>query len=544
MNVFLIGSKKLSVGVLNVLVEKGYTVKGVLTRDHEANMKVWHNELGHPSLAHEANKRNVSVYKEISVNSQEFQKILVKQKIDIVFSVFWGEIIKEKTYSIPKFGFYNLHTAFLPKNRGSFPMAWAIINDEKYSGVTFHKITKGVDDGPILAQKKVEIKSNETGFSLYEKVSTAGLNLFEENIDKIAQNDFFLYPQDDSSSTYNPRGYPYGGYLNPLWSEGEKDRFKRALTFPPFDGVKINTRKYLMGDSPSVRVMFGFDCDRPRGSFITTNTGSEMAERKLKSLNNVSKRLEELEIPRTYFICGMFLESMANYFDKKTMVKAFNPNSSLVEIADHSYSHEIVKSIKTRPDKIPINHIKFQQEFNKNTEIFNNIFDDQLLERGFRTPLGHNDGLKGSYKLLDVIKKNEISYVSSDLRDENDSLHPKLFDRESKLRQPYRYKNGVLEIPSIGWQDTVFSGTSKTKLFENYPDSYDKIFEYFEGLFKNAKELSIKLDRDIFVGLVIHPYDVSFYDQGDYFNRMYEIIKKLEGSFHTYKEVADFYNNI
>ena len=75
-----------------------------------------------------------------------------------------------------------------------------------------------------------------------------------------------------------------------------------------------------------------------------------------------------------------------------------------------------------------------------------------------------------------------------------------------------RYENGLLEIPSIGWQDTAFSQNSSTDLYEIPPTTYSDIIEYYQNLFLEAKQLSEKLNRDIFLGLVMHPYDVSFYD--------------------------------
>ena len=48
-------------------------------------------------------------------------------------------------------------------------MAWAIINQDKFAGVTIHKIATGVDNGPIVSQQKIEIEQNETGDSLYKK---------------------------------------------------------------------------------------------------------------------------------------------------------------------------------------------------------------------------------------------------------------------------------------------------------------------------------------------------------------------------------------
>ena len=58
--------------------------------------------------------------------------------------------------------------------------------------------------------------------------------------------------------------------------------------------------------------------------------------------------------------------------------------------------------------------------------------------------LGHKEGLKGEFKLLDIFKRLGVKYVSSDLRDVNNSLHPKLVTEDGKIRQPYRYENGML----------------------------------------------------------------------------------------------------
>ena len=135
-----------------------------------------------------------------------------------------------------------------------------------------------------------------------------------------------------------------------------------------------------------------------------------------------------------------------------------------------------------------------------------------IENRGYRTPLGHKYGLRGEFKLLNVFKDLNINYISSDLRDATESLHPKLISEDGNIRQPYRYENGLLEIPSIGWQDTAFSQNSSTDLYEIPPTTYSDIIVYYQNLFLEAKQLSEKLNRDIFLGLVMHPYDVSFYD--------------------------------
>ena len=123
MNVFLFGSKNLSVYVLKELYKNNFKIKGVLTRDNEPNMKVWHEKLNHMSLKQEASSLGIPVYEDVSINSNEFENIFTEQNIDFAIGVFWGEIIKERIFeSFEIRTFYNLHTAYLPRDRGSFPM--------------------------------------------------------------------------------------------------------------------------------------------------------------------------------------------------------------------------------------------------------------------------------------------------------------------------------------------------------------------------------------------------------------------------------------
>ena len=546
MNVFLFGSKNLSVHVLKELHSQNFQIKGVLTRDQEPGMKIWHNKLNHMSLKEESSKLGIPIYEDISINSKEFEDIFSKADIDFAIGVFWGEIIKERILNLSKLGFFNLHTALLPRDRGSFPMAWPIINGEKFAGITFHKMGNGVDDGPIVSQKKVAIEEEDTGATLYDKVTETGLELFKEVLPLFNELNFSLSPQDKSKATYHPRGYPYGGYIDPFWDSAKKERFKRALNFPPFEGHKEEPSRILKScKTPSVRVMIGFDCDRPRGSFISSDKGQEMANQKMLSLETINQILEKEEIPRTYFICGNFVESMINNFGLKRVKNAFNSMSKLVEIGDHSYSHKIVKKINTRPDKLPANFKEIKEEFQINTNLFQKYFSGQdIVNRGYRTPLGHKNGLKGEFKLLDSLKNLKVKYISSDLRDTNDSLHPKLITENGNIRQPYRYENGLLEIPAIGWQDTAFSGTSNTKLFENPPTNILEILTYYQGLFFEANQLSQKIERDVFLGLVMHPYDVSFYDKDNsLFPKLKKELESIGGSFHTYGEISNHFDN-
>ena len=289
-------------------------------------------------------------------------------------------------------------------------------------------------------------------------------------------------------------------------------------------------------------VMLGFDCDRPRGDYINTEIGAMMANQKMNSIQKISKDLENLKIPRTFFIAGQFLESMSKKYGNKLMKNIFKINNDLVEIGDHTYSHNIIKSISSRPDKNPSSLSKIQEEYNTNTQLFQDILNLKIPFRGFRTPLGHFNGLQNNKELQKLFKELKVKYISSDLRDEKESLNPPLKKSDGTLRQPYYYENGLLEIPTMGWQDTVFSNTTKTPLYEKPPTSYNEIILYYQKLFNTAKNICIEENTPYFLGLTLHPYDNSIYNKnGNFFDDIYKIVRKCEGIFSTYEDVSNIF---
>ena len=298
---------------------------------------------------------------------------------------------------------------------------------------------------------------------------------------------------------------------------------------------------------PTVILVMGFDCDRPRDAYIISKEGQEMAERKINSIINISNSLNELKIPRTFFVCGHFLMSMNYKYGSTKLRNSFDVENQDVEIADHSYSHNVLKPIITRPDKIPLTPEKVFEEFQQNTKIFETIFMKKFEKRGYRTPLGHYQGLTKLDNLLKKMKQVGVKYISSDLRGPNDSINAELKNQDGSPRQPYFYENNILEIPSMGWQDVVFSPYVKhvakfEKIPDNSPFDYKKMMEYYEEQLNKAQKSADESGQHYFYGLCMHPYDTSYYfNEGKFFIDLKNIVKKINGKFSTYDDVDNYF---
>lgn len=98
---------------------------------------------------------------------------------------------------------YNFHFSALPKYRGVFTSSLPILNQEKYSGVTLHKIDAGIDTGPIISQRIFEIPQHYTAFELYNRYCDEAIDLFQINFNDLVYKRSFLFnPQDAIKSSY------------------------------------------------------------------------------------------------------------------------------------------------------------------------------------------------------------------------------------------------------------------------------------------------------------------------------------------------------
>ena len=119
-----------------------------------------------------------------NLKSNEFTSQLHELSADI-FVVVAFRMMPKSIWSIPKHGTFNLHASLLPQYRGAAPINWAIINDEKETGVTTFLIDEKIDTGNILLSHKINIEKEDNAGSLYDKLMTIGKELVIETLNCI-----------------------------------------------------------------------------------------------------------------------------------------------------------------------------------------------------------------------------------------------------------------------------------------------------------------------------------------------------------------------
>lgn len=164
------------------------------------------------------------------ITLQQAEKI----KNAIFFSIEYDRIINPKKFSNSHL--FNIHFSYLPYYRGVYTSFWPILNNETFSGVSLHKIDKGVDSGDIIDQKKIFLNKNITARELYSLYSKHAFLLLINNFVRITQNNYKTKKQNlDHGSYYNKKSFDFNQVeINLNENFDNLSRFVRALNFKDF----------------------------------------------------------------------------------------------------------------------------------------------------------------------------------------------------------------------------------------------------------------------------------------------------------------------
>ncbi len=199
MRVVFMGTPDFAVGTLEKLVETGHEVVGVVTQPDKPKGR---GKAMQPTPVKEAAlKHGLQVYQPRKVREESFQEVLRELAPEVIVVVAFGQIIPKSILELPKYGCLNVHASLLPKYRGAAPIQWAVIDGEKTAGVTIMKMDEGLDTGDMYSAAEIPLSADETGGSLFDKLSSLGAELLADTLPKVAAGELTAVPQPVESPT-------------------------------------------------------------------------------------------------------------------------------------------------------------------------------------------------------------------------------------------------------------------------------------------------------------------------------------------------------
>ncbi len=199
MNIVYMGTPDFAVPPLRAMAEAGYQVTAVVTQPDKPKGRG--KTLMPTPVKEEAQRHEIPVYQPVKVRDPEFVKVLEALNPDIIVVAAFGQIIPKEILMLPKHGCINIHASLLPKYRGAAPIQQAVIDGEKESGVTIMRMGEGLDTGDMIAKVIVPIAEEETGGTLFDKLSAAGADLLVKTLPSIFDGTAVYEKQPEESPT-------------------------------------------------------------------------------------------------------------------------------------------------------------------------------------------------------------------------------------------------------------------------------------------------------------------------------------------------------
>ena len=233
------GTPEFSVPSLERLIIDGHEIAAVFTQPDKPAGRGKHLHL--PPVKTLAVSRDLPVHQPSKIrNNDEVRAVFEKISPDACVVVAYGKILPAWMLAIPRLGCINVHASLLPKYRGAAPINWAIANGEQETGVTIMQMDVGMDTGPMLSQRSLQIGDQETAPELSTRLAQIGAELLVETLPHIGRGDVATEPQDESKATYAPLLKREDGLID--WRMSASEIANRIRAFQPWPGSYTNFR--------------------------------------------------------------------------------------------------------------------------------------------------------------------------------------------------------------------------------------------------------------------------------------------------------------
>jgi methionyl-tRNA formyltransferase len=195
------GTPKFSVPALEALADSEHAVQVVFTKPDRPAGRGRHVQVS--PVKQRALELGLEVLEPATFKSPDTLDTLRALDLDALVVVAYGLILPPAALATPRLGCFNIHASLLPRWRGAAPIQRALLAGDAVTGVTIMRMEAGLDTGPLLAVRAVDIEERDTGGSLHDRLAVLGAALLRETLDALARGPGLPEtPQPEAGVTY------------------------------------------------------------------------------------------------------------------------------------------------------------------------------------------------------------------------------------------------------------------------------------------------------------------------------------------------------
>src|SRR5579862_4501661 len=196
MRLAIIGQQAFGKSVLEAFLARNSTVAGVFCAPEKPGTKP-------DALRVAAEERGVQVFQLASLKDDEASRTLKSLDVELGVMAYVLQFAPQTFVNIPKHGTIQYHPSLLPRYRGPSSINWPIIKGDTETGLTIFRPSDGLDEGPVILQKRAAIGPTDTLGSVYfDRLFPMGVEAMLEAADLVLAGKHKETAQDEAEASY------------------------------------------------------------------------------------------------------------------------------------------------------------------------------------------------------------------------------------------------------------------------------------------------------------------------------------------------------
>ena len=180
-------------------------------------------------------RHQLTVFQPEDVNSATSLSQIRYQKPDLMVVVAYGQILKKPILELPELGCWNVHGSLLPKYRGASPIAAAVRDLQKRTGVTIMQMNEGLDTGDILGKVATRIRPGETTGLLHDRLAKKAGPLLLYLLERVKKGKLKSARQNSQEASVAPRMKKEDGKID--WAKNPEEIDAHIRAMQPWPGA-------------------------------------------------------------------------------------------------------------------------------------------------------------------------------------------------------------------------------------------------------------------------------------------------------------------
>ncbi len=227
MKIIFMGTPDFAAKTLEAIDRAGHEIALAVTQPDKPKGRS--GKLAVSDVKQYAIEHGIEVFQPEKVREASSIARLHKCESELIVVAAFGQILPKEILEMPKYGCINVHASLLPHLRGASPIQTSILLGDKETGVTIQQMGEGLDTGDIISQRSIPIEDDDTGGSLFDKLSELGAELTVDTIKDIAAGGISPVPQDETQASYAKKIDKSMGHIDWNKDASEIERMIRAL---------------------------------------------------------------------------------------------------------------------------------------------------------------------------------------------------------------------------------------------------------------------------------------------------------------------------